>query len=90
MCGGADGDGVAVGDVVVEFNFGEFDSEYGGVPGRVAAGGAVADFLSGDDGDDRIGAGRIWGRRGWWRRDWISFGDDDAGGIWIYVPAGAA
>ena len=60
--GGADRDGDADGHGVVEFDFGELDSEHGGVSGRNAAGGAVADFLPGD-GCDGVRAGGT-GRRG--------------------------
>jgi hypothetical protein len=84
VCGGADRDGDAGGDVFFEFDFGELDSEHGGVSGRVAAGGAAADFLSGKHGNDGFLAGGIWRRR-----DRHGAGDA-AGRNWICVPAGAA
>jgi len=82
--GGADRDGDADGDVIFEFDYGESDSEHGGVSGRSAAGGEAADFLSGKHGNDGILAGGIWRRR-----DRHGAGDA-AGRNWICVPAGSA
>lgn len=85
MRAGADRDGDADGDDVVESDFGELDSKHGGLSGRGAAGGEIANVLPGQHGRDGILAGRI-GRR----RDWVVLGDDDVRRIGICVPAGAS
>jgi hypothetical protein len=74
--GDADGDGEFAADQR------EFYSQYDRVPGRVGAGGAVADFLPGNHGDaDGIPAGWIWI---WWRdRDALGRVDDGRGGVCV-------
>jgi hypothetical protein len=84
---GTDWDGDFDGDVFFAVDQREFYSEYGGVSGRVGAGGAVADFLPGNYRNaDGIPAGWFWN----WRGDWDAAGFALDGRDGIYVPADAA